>query len=210
MSSLFNEDIRPSHRQSQSHMVLVAVLLLGLTLALRFAPLPENFSAFGALAIFCGLHTFGVFRWWFPLAALFLADFIGHFAGVPGMGFYHLPSMVLNYAGFAMMTLVAAGFSKWSILESPSKANALSATALVAFLASACFFLLSNFGAWLDPLMHYEASPLGLVNCYIAGLPFWRWTLASDVLFTAGFSGLASAFLTSAKRLQTADRSVHQ
>jgi hypothetical protein len=205
MPTLLSQNHRPSDSSSDSsssnHSAYVAVLLLGLTLALRFAPLPENFSAFGALAIFCGLYTSGSFRWWFPIAALFLADCIGHFVGIPGMGFYHLPSMVLNYTGFAVMTLVSAGFSRWVKTSSGMVSQAFATMALVAFLASACFFLISNFGAWLDPLMQYEKSPSGLMQCYLAGLPFWRSTLSSDILFTLGFSLFASVLAPAVNRL---------
>lgn len=200
--------LSPGHRSSDSspsnHSDYVAVLLLGLTMALRFAPLPENFSAFGALAIFCGIYASGSVRWWLPLAALFLADCIGHFAGIPGMGFYHLPSMVLNYTGLAAMIVVSVALSRWVKSSSSSRwigAQAFASMALVAFLASACFFLISNFGAWLDPLMQYPNSPWGLMQCYFAGLPFWRSTLTSDILFTIGFSLFAKAFLPALSRL---------
>lgn len=181
-----------SNRSAQGHRTIIALLLVGLTLALRFAPLPENFSAFGALAIFCGLYTYGTVRWWLPLGTLFLADCIGHFSGIPGMGFYHLPSMALNYSGFALMTIVAVNMNKWSVLASHSVPKAFASTAVVALLASFAFFLVSNFGAWLDPQMQYEKSLSGLINCYVAGLPFWRSTLTSDILFTLGFSTFAT------------------
>lgn len=196
MPTLFQRENRQFNQTpndpSGNRNVLVAVVLLGLTLALRFAPLPENFSAFGALAIFCGLYTCGAFRWWFPIASLFLADCIGHFSGIPGMGFYHIPSMALNYTGLAVMTLAASKLSNWSALKNSPMSTALSATAVVALLSSACFFLISNFGAWLDPMMQYEKSPMGLLNCYIAGLPFWRSSLTSDVIFSIGFSLFSS------------------
>ncbi|MCE2752067.1 MAG: hypothetical protein LW720_09275 [Pirellula sp.] len=188
--------------------LVLLVLLLGLTLALRFAPLPENFSAFGALAIFCGMFARGGLRWWFPLAALFAADCIGQLARVPGMGFYHPESMLLNYAGLAVMTLVGAVlgsassrgvFGSGRAFFGTSLPLAVARTAAIALIASACFFLLSNFGAWLDPLMQYEKSPAGLLQCYVAGLPFWRATLVSDVLFAVGFWGFASMFASVAK-----------
>lgn len=201
MPTLLSSGHRSCDSTPSNPSAYVAILLLGLTMALRFAPLPENFSAFGALAIFCGLYTTGTMRWWFPLAALFLADCIGYFAGIPGMGFYHLPSMVLNYTGLAAMILVSAGLSRWVKSSSGALAQGLSKMAIVAFLSSACFFLISNFGAWLDPLMQYEKSPSGLMQCYFAGLPFWRSTLSSDVLFTIGFSLFAKAFVPVFNRL---------
>ena len=206
MQTLFTRNVRPSNapnRVAEIQSVLIAVVLLGLTLALRFAPLPENFSAFGALAVFCGLYTFGAFRWWFPVASLFLADCIGHFSRIPGMGFYHLPSMALNYLGFAVMALVAARMSNWSVLQNRMSPSAISGTAMVAMISSACFFLISNFGAWLDPMMQYEKSPAGLLNCYFAGLPFWRSSLMSDVLFSVGFSMFAMMMVPVFSQLST-------
>jgi hypothetical protein len=209
MQTLLSRDNQHSddfsrNRSSQGHRTIIALLLVALTLALRFAPLPENFSAFGALAIFCGLYTYGAVRWWLPLLALFIADCIGHFSGIPGMGFYHLPSMALNYLGFASMTLVSFSMSKWALLASRSAPKAFASTAGVALVASFCFFLISNFGAWLDPQMQYQKTLSGLVNCYVAGLPFWRSTLSSDVLFTLGFSGFATLLSPVVQQLQVA------
>jgi hypothetical protein len=41
----------------------------------------------------------------------------------------------------------------------------------------------------MDPLMKYDQSWNGLVNCYLMAIPFFRYTLASDVLFTLLFVG---------------------
>jgi hypothetical protein len=44
------------------------------------------------------------------------------------------------------------------------------------------FFLITNFGAWwVDPL--YSKDFTGLLNSYIAGIPFFRGTLVGNVLF---------------------------
>ena len=229
MPTPFREDSRLSDPTSSSlaasptailtpgFRLMLMVLLLGLTLALRFAPLPENFSAFGALAIFCGMFARGGLRWWFPLLALFAADCIGQLARVPGMGFYHPESMLFNYAGLAVMTLVGAVLGNWSGRSGSGSGKALFGISLplgvariaaTALIASACFFLLSNFGAWLDPLMQYEKSPAGLLQCYIAGLPFWRATLGSDVLFTVGFWAFAALFASVAKPRALASQKV--
>ena len=168
-------------------MVICAILAL-LTLALRFAPLPENFSAFGAFAMFCGIFATRSARWWMPLAVLFVADCIGHFGGIAGMGFYNPLAMLLNYAGFASMSLVGMAFSKFFVNSSGRALVGLPAATIV---GSACFFLISNFGAWLDPRMQYPQSLSGLLDCYFAGLPFWRSTLQSDLVFTLGFTALA-------------------
>lgn len=172
---------------------------LGLvSLLLRFAPLPENFSTLGALAFFCGLFLTGPARWLLPGAVLFAADCLGQFLHVPGMGFYHLPSMLLNYIAIAGMASVGAGYSAWCRRSSRPAFASISLLPVGLVSGSLVFFLISNFGAWLDPRMGYESTFAGLAQCYGMGLPFWRSTLSSDLcfglVFCVGAWGVSQAF----------------
>jgi len=162
-----------------------------LTLLIRFAPLPENFAMFGALAMFCGVFLTGTARWLLPLLVLFAADCIGHFGNVPGMGFYNIPSMVLNYVGFAAFSAVGAGWSWWMQRRPMPAFAALALLPLGILAGSAAFFAISNFGAWLDPRMGYDQTVAGLGRCYWMGLPFWRSTLTSDLCFGIAFAAVA-------------------
>jgi hypothetical protein len=55
------------------------------------------------------------------------------------------------------------------------------------------FFILTNLGVWaLTPL--YPKTLSGLSECYVAALPFFRNTLAGDLLYSGLlFGGLAMA-----------------
>jgi hypothetical protein len=53
--------------------------------------------------------------------------------------------------------------------------------------SSLVFFALSNFGMWASG--YYPRTWAGLVACYTAALPFFRNTLASDVLYSAVLFG---------------------
>ena len=60
----------------------------------------------------------------------------------------------------------------------------------VAFGSGLLFFFVSNFVSWLEKaLPHYEHSLRGLIDCYVAAIPFYRGTFAGDVLFSAAFFG---------------------
>ena len=60
----------------------------------------------------------------------------------------------------------------------------------VAFGGGLMFFLVSNFGSWVEKaLPHYEHSLRGLIDCYVAAIPFYRGTFLGDVVFTAVFFG---------------------
>ena len=46
------------------------------------------------------------------------------------------------------------------------------------------FFLITNAGSWLA--LNYDRSLSGLMNAYNAGIPFFRATLVSQLLFSLG------------------------
>ncbi|OQX86344.1 MAG: hypothetical protein B6D55_06250 [Candidatus Omnitrophica bacterium 4484_70.2] len=53
--------------------------------------------------------------------------------------------------------------------------------------SSILFFLITNFGVWL--MGWYPQNWQGLIQCYIAALPFFRNTLISAILYTAVLFG---------------------
>lgn len=171
----------------QTIRLATALVFSLVALLFRFAPLPENFACFGALSLFCGLMLKGPMRWALPMMTLFAADCLGHFLGTPQMGFYNVQSMTLNYLGMAAMVLVGTGVGALANLESRNQWQPWAMVAGGCLTGSMLFFLISNFGAWLDPLMGYETSLGGLIQCYTMGLPFFRPTLTSDMLFGVGF-----------------------
>ena len=55
-------------------------------------------------------------------------------------------------------------------------------------LASVLFFFITNFAVWFGTNM-YTKDLAGLINCYIAGIPFYRNTLMGDLFFTGLLAG---------------------
>ncbi len=49
-------------------------------------------------------------------------------------------------------------------------------------ISSSIFFLITNFGVWLNGNM-YEKSLNGLINCYTLALPFFNNTIASTIFY---------------------------
>ncbi|MGA7630391.1 MAG: DUF6580 family putative transport protein [Terriglobales bacterium] len=58
-----------------------------------------------------------------------------------------------------------------------------------ALASSVSFFVVSNFAVWACWNM-YPKTFSGLMTCYDAGVPFFRHTLAGDLLFSAVMFGL--------------------
>ena len=163
-----------SERWSNPRTWLV-LAMIAVAAALRVLPHPWNFAPVGAMALFGGA-AFASRRaaLLFPLLALFVGDIF--------IGFHRLMPVV--YASF--VASVAIGF--W-LRERRSVARIGAAT-----LAGAVqFFLVTNSGVWLSG-MTYPKTAAGLFACYMAGIPFFWNTLASDAAYaTLLFGGLALA-----------------
>jgi hypothetical protein len=154
-------------------MVVVLILLAA---ASRLLPHPPNFAPVAAIGLFAGAAFDRRAAWLVPFAALLLSDLV--------IGFYHPVSMFWNYAGFASCLLLGS-----SLLGRSRNLPRFAGATLASSLA---FFALSNFGMWASG--YYPRTLAGLAECYTAALPFFRNTLASDVLYsTALFGGWALA-----------------
>ncbi len=165
---------------SKYSSLFAAFVFLGFALVckLKAIDLPSNFALFGALSIFCGAYLRGVAAWSIPLFGIVLSDFLGDFLKVPGVYRYDFQSMMFNYAGIAAMIGVG------HLLRLRDSFEYVLGSAL---LGSVLFFSISNFGSWLDPIMKYDRSLSGLLNCYVMAIPFFKYTFLSDVIFTLLF-----------------------
>ncbi len=163
-----------------SHLSALVFLALAVACKLKMLPMETNFALFGALSIFCGAYLRGFTAWLIPIFGIAVSDLLGEWLQIPGVYRYDVRSMFFNYAGFAAMVGIG------HVLRRKDTADWVLGSALAGSLA---FFLLSNFGCWLDPLLQYDRSLNGLLNCYGMAIYFFRYTLASDVLFTLLFVG---------------------
>ena len=160
------------------------VLLVCLVALSRFLPHPPNFSAVGALALFGGA-VWRDKKWamFIPVVLMIVTDV--------AVGLH--PNMLFVYGSF----LLIAALGRW--LSTPSVAK----VGVSAVAASGLFFAVTNFGVWLTmPL--YPKTFAGLLQSYVAGIPFFHNTLVSNLLFSAVlFSGYA--FVSKLNRSAEAD-----
>ncbi len=152
-------------------MVFVLILLAA---ASRLLPHAPNFTPVAALGLFAGATLGRRSAWLVPFGALLVSDLF--------LGFYQPASMFWNYAGFAACLVIGSG-----VIGTSRSLVRLGGATLASSLA---FFALSNFGMWAGG--YYPRTLAGLGECYAAGLPFFRNTFTSDVVYTAAlFGGLA-------------------
>ena len=153
----------------------VIVSLIVLSAVLRILPHPWNLTPVGAMALFSGAMFRN--RWiafLLPLASLFAGDVF--------VGFHKL--MLAVYASFA----VSVAIGRW-LAENRSVARIGGAVLLGALQ----FFVVTNFAMWAVGGF-YPKTTAGLVNCFVAGVPFFWNTFAGDALYAGVlFGGFALA-----------------
>lgn len=150
----------------------IAVMIILAALS-RIIPHPPNFAPIVAMALFGGAYFNNKsLAFIIPIFAMFISDLI--------IGLHS--GMLIIYLTF--IGIVAIGFL---LRENKSFGKVAGLT----IGSSVVFFITTNFGVWMSGLM-YPKTIEGLINCYVAAIPFFGNTLAGD-LFYAGvlFGGFA-------------------
>jgi len=154
------------------NLVLCAMIAfaVGYRLLVHFSAgaLPWNFTPVEAMALFGGAYfadrRLAVLV---PLAAMALSDVVIGFDGAMSLVVYACIAATA-FAGFGLRGRVR-------ILN----------TAFAAVASATGFYLVTNFGVWLGGTM-YAHSFAGLIECYVAGWPFYQYgSLPGTVLWSA-------------------------
>lgn len=167
----------PSLLSPHSLILIAMIVVVALT---RLLPHPPNFTPVQAMALFAGASLLDRrLAVLVPLAAMVLSDLaLGLLHGGFHMSYLFSLSHLSVYAcivlcavaGFALRGRISAGrVVGWS-------------------LASAVlFFVVTNFAVWLSAsaLPGYNACAAGLLPCYIAAIPFFQWTVAGALFYSA-------------------------
>lgn len=175
---------------------LVAVVLPFLPESMRL----WNYSAFGAVALFAAARAG---RLGLPLGiALALGGKLAFDMVRYVQQDYHSdyePSETV-YACLAVY-----GVLGWLLCRNSTNPLRAGAATLA---SSAIFFLVTNFVSWQRFDLPYNPGISGLFESYWMGLPFWRGTLMSDVLFTAVLFGLDAVAVLAVRSNPVANESV--
>jgi hypothetical protein len=104
-----------------------------------------------------------------------------------------LPGYGDSFSGFVMAGVIYAAFA-WPVLLGGMVRKGRVLTILGGALASSLvFFLTTNFAHWCLS-NDYPHTAAGLIACYTAGLPFYRWMPVGDVAWSLAFMGGLAAF----------------
>ena len=147
----------------------ITVIIFSLAL-FRLLPHWPNVSPVAAMALFGGAYFVDKrLALVVPFAALLLSDLI--------IGLHS--SMLFVYAGFALTVFIGMQLQK--------RIN-VSNVLFAVVASSVAFFLITNFGAWM---VHgaanamYPATFEGLMQAYVAGIPFFQNSLLGNLAYSA-------------------------
>ena len=191
-------------KQEKSVKEIGLVLFLVAAAAfLRLLPHVPNFVPIAATALFGGAYLSRRFAIAVPLSAMALSDYLILYinpfgpGGLPSFDFSHIYPLsamfhtTTVYVWGSFLTSVFIGM--W--LKNHKKVGYIVGAS---FLASLQFFLITNFGVWAGGMYSRDIS--GLVESYIMGLPFFRWTILGDIFYTTAFFGLYEIAMWLSKR----------
>lgn len=164
-------------------MILFTLILVVVASACKYFFGPElawsGFSPVIAIALFSGfiMRQKGM-SFLLPLMALLVSDMVIQVLYsqdlFPYAGFYS--GQWKNYLVLLLSTLIGWGL----------QGKKLSTLFAGAVAAPTVFFLVSNFMVWTGSEVNYTRDFNGLLNCYTAGLPFYKNALIATMIFLPG------------------------
>jgi len=166
---------------------MLAYLFVAIAVAahLRFLALPFSFTPVAAALLYFGARMPRK-QMWIPVVLLAASDvYLTRVTYAYPVTADHF----VTWAWYAAMVLLGG------VLIKGFSAIRIGAASLT---ASVSFFLISNFAVWMVWRDMYPKTFNGLIACYVAGLPFFRNSVVSDLLFTAAFFGIG--YLASRER----------
>lgn len=171
-------------RSATANLCLFSMLVL-LVLAVRWIGsreqwdfFPPNFTPVAAVGMFAGfVFASSILALMVPLVSLVLSNLFLDSYGSLGM-------TMAVYGCFLLCPLLGRLLRR--------RQNWLVAC-VCTVLPSIGFYLVTNLAQWLVDAQHvhrmYSAGWSGLATCYAAGIPFFRWMVEGDVVFTAALFG---------------------
>ena len=141
-----------------------------------------NFSPLGGIALFGAAYFKNKYKsYLLPLAALWVSNLlinnIFYAQYFDGFSWFSNPEVY-----FAFLLIVLTGSSLLKKISVLRLASAAVSSSLV-------FFIVTNFYVWLNTVL-YPKNMAGLASCYVAAIPFYWNTLASDIFYVGVLFGL--------------------
>lgn len=176
---LLNPDkLDDMNNKNLKHILVIGGIILIAALS-RLVPHYPNVTPIGSIALF-GAAYFSrrYLAILVPLIAVIFSDLILYATIYSGFEYSFL-NHIWIYAAVLLIALMGG-----RILRKVNAKSVISGS----LAASALFFILTNFGAWLVTPM-YPKTAAGLITAYEAGIPFFWNTMGGDLFYCAVLFG---------------------
>ncbi len=173
-------------KSTKSNLLVIILLIVVAALYRVWDGRPFGFAPQIAMAIFAGsVIQNKKIAFLFPLLSMFVSDALYQILYLQGLtvikGFYG--GQLVNYLIIAAISIV--GFF--------IKTNKIKPVVVGSLIGTIGYFILSNFSVWLSGLdinnVPYPKNLTGFIACYVAAIPFLKWSLISTLLFSGIFFG---------------------
>lgn len=159
--------------------VSIVTILMIIAISTRLMPHPANFTSVAAVALLGGSLLPRKWALSLPLIIMIASDLI--------IGLH--PLVAFTWGSFALIAFLGHRYLR----------NVNAGSVVVASLGSSIlFYIISNFGVWLQGQM-YTMNWSGLVACYYNAIPFFRNTMAGDLVYSAVLFGAYALAINLAK-----------
>lgn len=193
---------KQSFSTNRFRSLILPLIIIFTAALLRLVPHLPNFAPIGAMALFGGTYLSKKYSVPAIIATLLLSDYLLLYVNpfIPNwIDFKTLysPTALIHsttpfvYGSFLLNVLIG-----WFIAKRKSAPTVVGAS----LVASIQFFLVTNFGVWA--MGAYSRGIDGLIQSYIMGLPFFKYTIMGDLFYTALFFGsyeIAASIILKAK-----------
>jgi len=172
---------RNSILDSKLSQIIVTILLISLIVVARLLPSPPNFAPVAAVGLFAGVYIRAKWAIWIPIAGMMLSDLF-----LPG---YAARGRLIVYGAFFLTGIIGRLISRRDFFNKKGKAGAKVLRGVFGTLSAAIlFFLITNNIFLYTPAM-YTMDFSGMMQSYTMGLPFFRYQLMGDLLYSGVLFG---------------------
>jgi hypothetical protein len=154
---------------------ITAALLILFAAFSRIIPHPANFTSVAAIALFSGVYLDKKYAFIIPVAAMLISDLI--------IGFHS--QMIWVYGSFLVIVFLGFWLKSRNTGTAGKRVGYILGTTI---LSSILFFAITNFGVWASG--YYGLDLKGLAESYVLAIPFFRNTIAGDLIYVTAMFGV--------------------
>lgn len=169
--------------KSTRAQIIVSGMLIALIVVARLAPHAANFTPVAAVGLFAGVYLRKSWALLIPLAGLVISDFF--------LDGYSWKGRAIVYGAFLLMIAIGRIISQKGKLFSESGKFGQKFLRVIAgsLLGAVLFFIITN-NIFLYTPSFYQMNFSGMIESYVAGLPFFRSQLLGDLMYSGLLFGI--------------------